>query len=558
RVLRGDVIVTTMTTPDYIAAMEKAAAFVTDEGGITCHAAIIAREMEKPCIIGTQNATQVLKDGDLVEVDADRGVVRILNSEPKDSSAKNQNISFPQSSGDWYRLLAREGVDITTISGLDVVFFDLTRRFGGDRSQRFFTYVNNTNFTHYIGVEPRELGRAVYREYFRNSTQIKMYYQAGLRLLQRVKTQSNAWSRRLRHKPDAKILLRAFLVFRKQFEEVNRIYSIISWLGIESWQADFEEKLNIMIARNKLEKRQGEIALSVYKPWKKTALIEIQEKLASGMSPKQLAGEYQFLRSWSVVWHRPITAEWVASLGKAEKDKKLKTLELQRVMKLLKPSKEETSFLSLAPYIVFFKDWRDDVRRSHAYFWVFLFEKIAKKFGVRADDIGYLTLDEIESSLRGGQFDTESIQHRKEKACAIVEQDGRALVVGAPLPKEADEIISAVNASQQQLTVRGTIAQKGFARGVVRVVRSYHDIKHVHEGDILVANTTHPNYLPAMQKAAAFVTNEGGAISHAAIVAREMKKPCIVGTGNATQVLKDGILVEVDADKGVVRILDRK
>ncbi|MDO8593427.1 MAG: PEP-utilizing enzyme [bacterium] len=74
----GDIIVSPMTTPDFIDAMKKAAAFVTDEGGITCHAAIVAREMKKPCIIGTKIATQVLHDGDMVEVDADNGVVRIL------------------------------------------------------------------------------------------------------------------------------------------------------------------------------------------------------------------------------------------------------------------------------------------------------------------------------------------------------------------------------------------------------------------------------------------------------------------------------------------------
>jgi len=51
---------------------------VTDEGGITSHAAIIAREMDKPCVIGTRNATKILKDGDLVQVDAVHGVVRIL------------------------------------------------------------------------------------------------------------------------------------------------------------------------------------------------------------------------------------------------------------------------------------------------------------------------------------------------------------------------------------------------------------------------------------------------------------------------------------------------
>ena len=58
--------------------MKKASAFITDEGGITCHASIIARELKKPCIIGTKIATKVLKDGDMVEVDGNIGVIKIL------------------------------------------------------------------------------------------------------------------------------------------------------------------------------------------------------------------------------------------------------------------------------------------------------------------------------------------------------------------------------------------------------------------------------------------------------------------------------------------------
>ena len=68
-----------MTTPDFVPAMRNAAAIVTDEGGVTSHAAIVSREMNKPCIIGTKIATQVFKDGDVVEVDAEKGVVRKLN-----------------------------------------------------------------------------------------------------------------------------------------------------------------------------------------------------------------------------------------------------------------------------------------------------------------------------------------------------------------------------------------------------------------------------------------------------------------------------------------------
>ena len=81
------------------------------------------------------------------------------------------------------------------------------------------------------------------------------------------------------------------------------------------------------------------------------------------------------------------------------------------------------------------------------------------------------------------------------------------------------------------------------------------EIKKVHKGDILVANTTGPEIMIACTKAAAIVTDEGGMTSHAAIVSRELKIPCIVGTKIATKVFKDGDLVEVDATKGIVKLL---
>ncbi len=80
KVKQGDIIVSSMTLPDILPAMKKAAAYVTDEGGIACHAAIISRELNKPCIIGTKIATKVLKDGDLVEVDANKGIIKILKN----------------------------------------------------------------------------------------------------------------------------------------------------------------------------------------------------------------------------------------------------------------------------------------------------------------------------------------------------------------------------------------------------------------------------------------------------------------------------------------------
>ena len=74
----GEILVTSMTRPDFVLIMKKAGAIVTNEGGVTCHAAIISREIGIPCIIGTKIATKVLNDGDVVEVDADNGIIRII------------------------------------------------------------------------------------------------------------------------------------------------------------------------------------------------------------------------------------------------------------------------------------------------------------------------------------------------------------------------------------------------------------------------------------------------------------------------------------------------
>ncbi|MBS3122329.1 hypothetical protein J4434_05610 [Candidatus Woesearchaeota archaeon] len=74
----GDIIVSINTNPTLMPALVKCKAIITDEGGLSCHASIISRELKKPCIVGTKIATKVLKDGDFVEVNADSGIVKII------------------------------------------------------------------------------------------------------------------------------------------------------------------------------------------------------------------------------------------------------------------------------------------------------------------------------------------------------------------------------------------------------------------------------------------------------------------------------------------------
>ncbi|WP_371069492.1 phosphoenolpyruvate synthase [Sediminibacillus sp. JSM 1682029] len=100
--------------------------------------------------------------------------------------------------------------------------------------------------------------------------------------------------------------------------------------------------------------------------------------------------------------------------------------------------------------------------------------------------------------------------------------------------------------------LRGLAASPGRGSGKVRKIKDITEISKVEEGDILVTIMTNPDMMPAMKKAAAVVTNEGGRTCHAAIVSREFGIPCIVGSNNATEVLKEGMEVTVDATRGVV------
>ena len=103
-----------------------------------------------------------------------------------------------------------------------------------------------------------------------------------------------------------------------------------------------------------------------------------------------------------------------------------------------------------------------------------------------------------------------------------------------------------------KMLVRGLPASPGIGRGKVRNIKDISEIDRVQEGDILVTVMTNPDMVPAMRKAAAVVTDDGGRTCHAAIVSRELGIPCIVGAKNASEVLVEGLEITVDASRGVV------
>ncbi|MDD1662755.1 MAG: phosphoenolpyruvate synthase [Methanomicrobiales archaeon] len=117
----------------------------------------------------------------------------------------------------------------------------------------------------------------------------------------------------------------------------------------------------------------------------------------------------------------------------------------------------------------------------------------------------------------------------------------RAPVHGKPVAATAGKVL-----------VEGQGASPGIGSGHVAIIRHIKDVGNVKEGDILVAKMTNPDMVPAMRKVAAIVTDEGGMTCHAAIVSRELGTPAVVGTKKATSVLRQGQVVTVDGEKGLV------
>jgi phosphohistidine swiveling domain-containing protein len=239
------------------------------------------------------------------------------------------------------------------------------------------------------------------------------------------------------------------------------------------------------------------------------------------------------------------------------KDEKLK--HRNNYEKLLKQVKDEEilKLIKMTNDVSFYREYRNDLRRQGLFLVRPLYEAIGQKLDLNVKQICYLTQEEIIDSLNKNKLSVSKsiLKMRMKRFVMLADSEDHFLLDDIEV---ADKLASKIEKKNQVTTeIKGQIAAKGFATGRVTVISRIEKLKTFTKGNILVASMTAPDYLPAMKKAAAFITDEGGITCHAAIVAREMKKPCIIGTKIATQVLQDGDLVEVDADRGVVKIFKR-
>ena len=556
KVLQGMILIAPETTPDFMPAMSRAAAFVTDRGGVTSHAAIIAREMGKPCIIGTGISTQAFKDGDMVEVDAEKGVVRLISHGPDES--------IP----DFFRSLRRFATRPMTLQRDECVAMVIWHH----KARTVIIPVDAQNRAAYIETNDAERAYTDMLDTFRKADKWKKH----------ITSYGSACSKMLKTSRDAskiggrsdKELLKAYRRWLEVFNDFSPY--LFAPFAIEA-KAD-------PLCRKLLAEELGKDAESAFatistpselNEFQKMRL-EMIDAVVSGKNNaskhKELADKYGWYNEYS--WVEPLFGpeHFAAEMAKITKEEGIKERDRMKAdaennrkafaVLMKKPKREETKTLaeSIHTYTFLRTDRIEKMKRGQAAIRP-LYDAIGRSLGKKTGQewtrqmvVSCLNQELIDFLEHGTVPDICAIQKRTTQQYIYYVPDGKPLLIeDETLVRQACDIIPQGEAGDGQ--IKGTIAYGGKATGRVVIVNNKKDLSKVKPGDVLVAKITMPDYTPAMHIACAFVTEEGGVTSHAAIIARELKKPCIVGTGNCTRLLKDGDVVEVDADAGVVRII---
>lgn len=241
-----------------------------------------------------------------------------------------------------------------------------------------------------------------------------------------------------------------------------------------------------------------------------------------------------------------------------EEIRKIKSNALVRKKRIIKKYKLSKNILQISRKLSFCIWWQD-LRKSYIlqanHIINYFLKEFSRRYRLETDDLYFYTAKDLERLVAGKVLGSNEIKKRKEHFLVnyVPDKKGTNLFSG----KEAKKYFQPYAKKDVDKNIRefeGLVVNRGIARGRAKILTNYSQIEKVKKGDILVAAMTTPDYIVALKRASAIVTDEGGMTCHAAIVARELNIPAIVGTKIATQVLRDGDVVEVDANKGIVKI----
>lgn len=274
-----------------------------------------------------------------------------------------------------------------------------------------------------------------------------------------------------------------------------------------------------------------------------------------------LLNSYHHTRVLPVEYFRKILDSCAAASARKKINEILKTKkkaikDKENVIKKLKLPK---SLLKIGRRLAFCVWWQD-LRKSYIFqanYIIDLFlREMSKRYNADFNDLHFYTVKEVENLARRKKYlSQKAINTRKNHTVMYYSGKGSVSYFSGAKAKKIFKPYEAKHIIKEIKEFKGLAVSRGKANGMVKIIFDPADFSKMKKGDILVSPMTAPDYIVALRKAAAVVTDEGGITCHAAIVSRELKIPGIVGTKIATKVLKNGDLVEVDADKGIVKIL---
>ncbi len=247
-------------------------------------------------------------------------------------------------------------------------------------------------------------------------------------------------------------------------------------------------------------------------------------------------------------------------IKKLSPDKELKKLkaEIESIkkdksvlIKKLKLDNKSRILIKITETFAYMQDERKKYVLMASHYESKFIDEIGKRLKLSRKQMEYTVMGELDELFKKKNIDKNIFQQRKENSFVIFTLKGYEMISGKIAKEIHDKIF--IEKPKNIREFKGMTASTGKARGKVKIIKKIYDMINMKKGNVLVSSMTRPEMIVAMKKAAAIVTDEGGVTSHAAVVSRELGIPCIIGTKIATKVLKDGDLVEVDANKGIVR-----
>ncbi|MBU0707295.1 hypothetical protein KKG41_02895 [Patescibacteria group bacterium] len=307
------------------------------------------------------------------------------------------------------------------------------------------------------------------------------------------------------------------------------------------------------------------VALSEEIDLLKLRTIQLKEKLSEKAIEKHLR-KYAWIGygyngpEWRVndikqrlnILPRQITAVLDLAREKREAGRKLQKRQSQ-IEKELKLNVAERRLVHTIRTLAFWKFERKFLNQKAHLLMEDFIREVAKRNHLSKIQACMIAPNELKDALLKENIKPDLMNERIKESVVVFKGVNYKVLSGKRGQKIFQEIRKSLSVDPNIKELNGNTAYPGTAKGIVRRVDEPADMKKMQQGDILVSTSTNPQIVPAMQKAGAIVTDSGGITCHAAIVSRELKVPCVIGTKIATKVFKDGDRVEVDASRGIVK-----